>query len=280
MNIRVFGESVQGASHKLTGKPCQDSCKSCKSGEAWILAVADGHGSDSCPYSDKGAEFAVEVFCEAVDFYCPQSSEDTERLPTFLNREGDTKIAQFIDKQWKERVLDDYKANVCVANICVRNDDEQLKGEEIWRQYGTTLLGLVLAPSFIFAFQLGDGDIAYADDSGVSLLIEPEKILGTETHSLSKPDSWKKAITLTKRVEHPVSDPCAFVMTTDGFANSYATHNRYIESLRGYFAAIKEHGPDKVKDSLKQWLEQTSAKGCGDDITMLIAYCCSDERRM
>ena len=44
-----LGQSIQGASHKRTGKECQDFFKVDVQKEYIILAVADGHGSKSCP---------------------------------------------------------------------------------------------------------------------------------------------------------------------------------------------------------------------------------------
>lgn len=49
----------------------------------------------------------------------------------------------------------------------------------------------MITPLFIFAFQLGDGDISFVDEAGLDHLLEDEKILGVETHSLSKIDAWK-----------------------------------------------------------------------------------------
>ena len=38
-----------------------------------------------------------------------------------------------------------------------------------------------------------------------------------------------------------------------------------------YFAMIQQYGADAVAANLKSWLSETSAMGCGDDITVLIA---------
>jgi hypothetical protein len=35
---------------------------------------------------------------------------------------------------------------------------------------------------------------------------------------------------------------------------------------------IGEHGFDAVKDNLAKWLKETSELGCGDDITLVLAY--------
>ena len=61
----VFGESVQGASHKRVDMECQDSYKKIEFDDGTvIMAVADGHGSKSCPYSKSGSSIAVNVFCK------------------------------------------------------------------------------------------------------------------------------------------------------------------------------------------------------------------------
>ena len=40
---------------------------------------------------------------------------------------------------------------------------------------------------------------------------------------------------------------------------------------------IKEHGADVIDANLKSWLSETSEMGCGDDITVLMAYYTVDE---
>ena len=53
----------------------------------------------------------------------------------------------------------------------------------------------MITPIFVFAFQLGDGDISYVDQNGLDHLLEDEKILGVETHlAPAKIDSWKKVV--------------------------------------------------------------------------------------
>jgi hypothetical protein len=104
-------------------------------------------------------------------------------------------------------------------------------------------------------------------------LIETEKILGTETHSLSKTDAWTKAVTLTAPIDSNAQKrQHAYMLTTDGFSNSYVSHEEYIKSVEGYFSLINEHGADAVSGNLAAWLTETSELGCGDDITALFAY--------
>lgn len=270
MRRSVFGASVQGASHIRSGRECQDSLKKVILDEdAVILAVADGHGSESCPYSKTGSFAAVNVFCKIMGDYLETYAGQTETLFTFLKREGDTKIAQEIDTEWKRRILRLHKK--CRREIPV-GADGIIDREAVYKLYGSTLLGLVITGEFLFAFQLGDGDIMKVSESGVYSVIEADKILGTETHSLSKAESWKKAITLIRKREENERKPVMYLLSSDGLSNSYKNEEEFQKTCADYYALLKEHGVKAVSDQLKAWLQETSEMGCGDDITALFAY--------
>ena len=270
MTRSVFGEAVQGASHVRTGKECQDSLKKIEKDEnTVILAVADGHGSDSCPYSKSGSDIAVNVFCKIMGDYLDMYAGSPEMLLTFLKREGDTKIAQEIDAEWKRRILKIHSNN----KREVPSDAEGKKDKAaVYRLYGSTLIGLVIAREFLFAFQLGDGDIMKVSEKGVQNVIEADKILGTETHSLSKAESWKKALTRIKKQEENLQLPVLYMLSTDGMANSYKNEDEFRKTCSDYYDLLREHGAKAVSDNLKGWLRETSELGCGDDITALFAY--------
>lgn len=261
---------MQGASHIRNGKECQDSLKKVvRDSGAVILAVADGHGSDSCPYSKTGSFAAVNVFCKIMEDYLDTYVGQTEMLFTFLKREGDTKIAQEIDAEWKRRILRLHTKSK--REIPLQEDGSKDK-EAVYRLYGSTLLGLVITEEFLFAFQLGDGDIMKASEAGVYSVIEADKILGTETHSLSKTESWKKAITLIRRQEETKQGSVMYLLSSDGLSNSYKNEEEFQKTCVDYYALLKEHGVKAVSDQLKTWLQETSEMGCGDDITALFAY--------
>ena len=284
MTRSVFGESVQGASHIRNGRECQDSLKKIEKDEnTLILAVADGHGSDSCPYSKTGSYVAVNVFCKIMGDYLDTYTGQPEMLLTFLKREGDTKVAQAIDAEWKRRILkthskykreiiSDSEDNVQDAESGVSDVERNKDKEAIYRMYGSTLIGLVITKEFLFAFQLGDGDIVKVSEMGVENIIEADKILGTETHSLSKAQSWKKAITFIKKQEDNEPLPVMYMLSSDGMANSYKNDDEFKKTCSDYFDLLKEHGAKAVSDNLKAWLNETSELGCGDDITALFAY--------
>lgn len=266
----VFGTSVQGASHIRNGTECQDSFKKtvCDD-ETIIMAIADGHGSKACPYSKSGSNIAVNVFCKVMEDLHKCYDNNVDMLLTYLNREGDTKVAQTIDSEWKRRVLKAHNKNKRIVSLTEDGGKDKL---EIYKQYGSTLVGMMITPKFLFAFQLGDGDISYVDNRGFDQLLKTEKILGTETHSLSKVDSWKKAISLVRRKNSEDQVPSICIMSTDGFSNSYKNEQEFQKTCIDYFEMIKQHGVETVDANLKNWLTETSEIGCGDDITLLIVY--------
>jgi len=109
------------------------------------------------------------------------------------------------------------------------------------------------------------------DDNSVKHIVEAEKLLGTETHSLSHPEAWERAVTSVGKI--PKSDNrYSFIIATDGFANSYPSEDEFLKTCMDYYSTIKVHGAEAVESNLKAWLNETSAMGSGDDITVLFAY--------
>lgn len=270
MNRKIYGESVQGASHVRIGMVCQDSYKKIElSDDIAVIAVADGHGSASCPYSKTGSQIAVNVFCRVMQDLFENFKENPEFLLTYLNREGDTKIAQAIDAMWKERVWKAHRDHKREKPLGEKNEVDKAT---VYKQYGTTLLGLLVTKSFIFAYQLGDGDILFVDQNTVQTVLEGDKILGTETHSLCKMNSWKKAITRVRVRNAEAGVPYLYLLSTDGFSNSYKTQKDLEKTCRDYYSMIQEYGFEEVSRNLKTWLLETSEMGCGDDITVVMAY--------
>ena len=67
MNCTVIAKSVQGASHLVHNTECQDSYRQVEFDDGCaIVAVADGHGSSSCPFSKSGSTIAVNTFIHII----------------------------------------------------------------------------------------------------------------------------------------------------------------------------------------------------------------------
>lgn len=264
---------VKGATHVRNQMPCQDNKKIIKlSDEITIIALADGHGSSKCPRSDRGSMIAVNSFYHIMKKYLEIYGEDEEGLShliTFLNREGDVRFAQDVCEEWQARVKQSFYKNKVEGTT---NEDGSIKWPLVFSLYGTTLLGMLITDSFVFSFQIGDGDISAVTKDAVEPLVEPEKFLGTETHSLSKPDAWRKAVASVHRLELDSQEPYMYMLSTDGFANSYTSDKEYQKTCIDYLKMLQEYGIDVVQANLKKWLTETSELGCGDDITVVMVY--------
>lgn len=264
---------VKGATHVRNQMPCQDNKKIIKiSDEITIIALSDGHGSSKCPRSDRGSMIAVNSFYHIMKKYLEiygEDEEDITHLMTFLNREGDVRFAQDVCEEWQARVKQSFYKNKVEG---MTNEDGSIKWPSVFSLYGTTLLGMLITDSFVFSFQIGDGDISAVTKDAVEPLVEPEKFLGTETHSLSKPDAWRKAVTSVHRLEAESRESYMYILSTDGFANSYTSDKEYQKTCRDYLQMLQEYGIDVVQANLKKWLTETSELGCGDDITVVMVY--------
>ena len=296
MMQRIIGESIQGYTHIQRNLECQDRklYRELEDGSL-VLSVADGHGSRSCPYSGTGAELAVNTFCELIEELHSGFQNAGDLLSDYLNHQGSLKFAQTVERAWKKDVQKLHR-KAGLPMPMTQTGEEDLNA--LYRLYGTTLLGLLIAPTFVFAFQIGDGDITYADDGGVQPVVVADKLLGVESHSLCSREAWKKAVSTVRFQpwEHEALKtygpdtaastvhfqsweqhlPCAFLLSTDGLSNSYADDEAFRQTCAQYFEALKTYGPDAVEENLPEWLSETSRLGCGDDTTLLMAYLAPD----
>ncbi len=273
MKRLICGESVKGATHERNGLPLQDSKRIEEvSDHITILSVADGHGSDKCPRSDRGSLMAVNAFCDVMKKYLHgygQTQEGMAELVTVLNREGDTRFAQDVCDEWQVRVKQSFYKNKDSSLI---EADGHINWDGVYSLYGTTLLGMLITDTFVFSFQIGDGDITVITNNDISPLVEPEKFLGTETHSLSKADAWRKSVVSVRRKDVELDQPYLYMLSTDGFVNSYASDEDFKKTCRDYYNMIGKYGFDAIKGNLAKWLKETSELGCGDDVTVVMAY--------
>ncbi len=294
--IKLYGESVRGTAHIRADKPCQDRFRYKEvTDDISILAVADGHGSDACPFSGEGAQIAVDTFFAVMEPLIASAAEprngnenfadNAQRFLSFLHR-GEAVIAQKIEMEWKDRVQNAWEkdnkkseeGNMAKTDVDESGDDSDPKDEsvdDICQLYGTTLLGLVILPDgYVWAFQLGDGDIMYIDQEQVFPLVEADKLLGTQTHSLASKNAWRKAATALRRLDAKTAPqaPHLYMLSTDGFANSYTTTKKFEQTCQDYYLTIQQHGWEAVTENLRDWLNETSSLGCGDDVTVVMAY--------
>ena len=260
---------IQGASHFVSNTPCQDFYNTYElENGIKVIAVADGHGSKSCLYSKNGAEIATNSFYSIIYSIYKAAKFDNEKFIQML-RSGDyINIPKAITEEWNKRINDSYDSIVSTNKKKKKIDREEIP-EFSKELFGTTLMGLVVADGFIYAIQFGDGDMVCVDNDGVYNIIDSDKFLGTETYSLSNENAWKYAKECFQRIEFETMIPFMFVVTTDGFINSFVDDAQYKISCTDYLNTIKQYGPEAVQENLENWLKETSEQGCGDDITFV-----------
>ena len=253
----ITGRSIRGASHIRAGKICQDYHKIIRTPNYAIIAVADGHGSSSSPYSDEGAKIAADIFCDLMESYC--DGNFGENLRGFINQDAELKIPQKIFTEWKRRILKRHE----------KFSREILDDKKIFKLYGTTLLGMLITENFIFAFQVGDGDIIFVDSETVEPVTNTEKFLGVETHSLSSNDALSSAVAV-KNIHAEKS--FLYILSTDGMSNSYSSDEEFYTACRDYYEIFSNGGSDSINKNLSDWLNEVTTKGSGDDVTAVFAY--------
>lgn len=274
----IIAKKVQGASHIAANRKCQDSFKYepvlqrsdknadeesniLRSRGICIAAAADGHGSVKCPFSKEGSDFAVKVFCSIMSRLVRSAGNENDLILAFRKLSPE-QVAKEVHKQWLDRVNRSYTQMLKKGLI---TEESNIMPAEL---FGTTLMGTVIGRDFIYAFQIGDGDISYIDDELVEHFIEPDHFLGTETYSLSNREPWKHAKSRFQMLDNRES---AFMMmiTTDGFANCYASDQIYLDTCRDYYESIKQYGPSRISEEIKKWLSSMSEEASGDDITLI-----------
>lgn len=267
MPITTLKRSVTGANHIRQQIRCQDAGKTLVFKDFTVMAVADGHGSARCPFSDTGSKIAVNVFCDGVLNVYRKHPERGE-FRRFFEEKGDKPFAKAVVQEWRRRVLRAHTGKIRRNKVSDQNENL----DEIAMLYGSTLLGIVIAKDFFYLFQIGDGNIIYIENGQLMELTMGEKMLGVETNSLALPAPWKYVCTKIYDTKKPRMVPNMFLLATDGFANSYLNQREFHKGCREYYQAINVYGGEKVSKNLRNWLMETSRMGCGDDITVAIAH--------
>jgi len=254
----VSGKNVRGAAHIRHEKPCQDAFLPLQVDDAVIAAVADGHGSQRCPFSDEGAWMAVETVSGLLQELYVKAEKD----PAVIEKLAKEKLPHLLVGRWRERVK---AAHVAQGRV----ESAEAVDDAVLVQYGSTVLAVLATEVFLLFVQLGDGDIlTVAEDGQVSApLPKDERLMANETTSLCSPRAWEDVVVqfypLTGRPA-----PALVMLSTDGYSNSFSKQEDFHQVGTDFLQLIREHGLATVMQHMGGWLEQTSQEGSGDDITV------------
>jgi len=256
---RGMGTKVVGATHIRNGLPCQDAIRIETYGTYVVAAIADGHGSEACPYSDEGSQAAVdclqEIFADIFD------GDDAE-TKSVIENSRELRLPRQLASAWMRRVEEIHRKT--------RKDEEFS-----YTLYGTTALCVVASEEFIFALQLGDGDILVIPEPPLQgyWMIEPENMPGNETYSLCMPDCWRYVRTnMFRHDDRHKTQPALIMLTTDGYYNSFITAEGFVKAGTDILGLLRTEGEGYVSENLEDWLIVSSAEGSGDDIAMALIY--------
>ena len=270
-----FGKSVRGRDHRLSGLPNQDAIRIYigKDNNPAIIALADGHGSPVHFRSELGSKMAVDT---AVDVLSSLSEIDMK---------VHTKVSKYptlITREWNARVLHDHKNKKFTSNELSALYQE-VKNESFMDSirldpkisYGTTLIVVASYGDFMLYLQIGDGDILVVDDTGSvrKPLRDDVQFSRYQTKSLcthGASDDFRFAVEKNNE-----ANPVLMLASTDGYSNSFKSHQEFFKVGIAYRDLIRILGCDFLENILEDLLCKTSSQGSGDDITVGLA-CSSD----
>ncbi|MFF9501351.1 PP2C family serine/threonine-protein phosphatase [Streptomyces sp. NPDC014656] len=258
----TLGTSVMGLGKKLN----QDWGVAEGTGTAddpLVLAVADGHGSVSYPRSDLGARFAADLFAaRAREFGALVRPGRLPRLRDYARYE----LPERLVRDWQTRVWEHWGRQP-------GPEGADAPREDVLRLYGSTLIGAVLAPGLLVAWQLGDGELTVVDEDGrVRLPLAPERAeLGDETASLCMRKAWHLVRVHWEPLPEPDRAPRLVALSTDGLSKSFASDEGFTEFAAGLYERLADRGVPGIAEDVPRWLTEAS-RHSGDDTTLALAH--------
>jgi len=282
----VICRSRRGASHKLKKLPNQDYVGHDNLPDGSIpviLAVADGHGSETSFRSQVGSALAVKSAIAVVKEFYKGLDFDNPSLSSSIKAAAETKLPAHIVKEWKQKVYNHIQSNpFTVEEIDLLSSQKKdtldlytntKTQDHLQLAYGTTLLVALITDRYLLCFQLGDGDIvAISDTTGkAERLIAKDSNIANETDSLCCPDPVRYFRFYFRH--YPNQPPGLVLLSTDGYFNSFEHGEEgYVRNCRSYLDIIIEDGAGFVDRELAEWLDDYSQQGSGDDISLGILF--------
>ena len=276
----AFSSSHQGASHKRSGKVCQDAAYArYEKGDRYAVAiVSDGHGGANYFRSDRGSRFAVEAARKAISRFMGNFEDNRKGNIALeaLQRDKERYLKQLeqnIVYEWRERVKQDYyRMRFTDEEINLMSDETRKKyyaddDKTFIKAYGATLIAVVVYPGkFWMGLHVGDGKCVAFDADGVPSQPIPwdKRCFLNVTTSLcdARPlESFRHCI-------HFDNFPSAIFVGSDGvddnFANDTDMYGFYEEIIRTF----REKPYEEAYKEVDAFLPVLSEKGSGDDISV------------
>lgn len=269
-NSIQFAYSVQGYNHIQSNKVCQDSSGEYHDEQMSIIVLADGHGGNDYPRTDKGSKYAVECAIRSIMiFVC--SIEDLNEY-NYIQKLND--LSRNILMEWHECVNNDLLENP-ISDLELKDVSELYRSRYIQNPnqfcsnaYGTTLIAVCVTQNYWFGMQIGDGRcVTFAANGKDEPIPWDPKCKGNITTSLCDDnaiDEFRFCFGNTKNI------PAAIFIGSDGVEDSYP--EPAMEKVYQLYASVlqicMEHGEEKMKTEFEPYLSTITRKGSGDDISV------------
>ena len=258
--------SVRGASHCRSGLPNQDAVRvtRCRDDRGLLVALADGHGSAKSFRSQRGARLAVIVAQQV----CGQLFNLEN--PSQIKRWAEDRMPHELVRRWREHVDKLLQRQPFTPQELASLDAVSRRQVEAqpYLAYGSTLLAVVVAPTFILYLQLGDGDILTVSTQGNVERPMPrdDRLIANETTSLCSDKAWNEVRVSFQTLAG--SPPALILVSSDGYANSYRDDVSFKLVAQDVWVMLQDEGEAAVKPHLHEWLSEASQQGSGDDISV------------
>jgi len=262
-------ETITGKTHLKIEMPNQDAVMSEVIEEDFLIsAVADGHGSKKCTRSHLGALYAVEAAIEVAKNIKDDFIKDNVINTKSIGKHYTKKVISL----WRKKIDEHLEKEPMEFDILEGLSSKEIKSikKNPYVSYGSTLLIVILIKDFIVCYQLGDGDILFVSKSNkVTKPIKRDtRHIANDTSSLclNRPEKEFK-IKVFRDLNHVLQ---MILLSTDGYSNSFSSETGFFKVGSDLIEMISEDGFSVIDENLKEWIEETSNHGSGDDTSVSI----------
>ena len=267
----AFAFSEQGHNHIKVGKICQDASKTYTDEAMSIIVVADGHGSDNYPRTDSGANFAVEAAVQSIQVFVNTLNDSCDSFDLGDDNTQLQSLAKNILLNWHKLVDEDVANRPFTEGelelVSTNYKEKYLSGESslVAKAYGTTLIAVCVTPEYWFGIHIGDGKCVVFDNEVDCFEPIPwdDACQANITTSLCDSDAIDEF-----RFYKSNSLPLAVFIGSDGIDDSYANDKELYNLYRSILHIFAEHGSERGKNEVHDFLPNLSKRGSGDDVSI------------
>lgn len=236
----IFNSTVVGASHRDSGKECQDYSATWqnRSGSIRIAVVSDGHGGEEYCNSAVGSMLACRV---AIDVL-----KEVGSSVTILHGEIVRAVCGSILARWNEAV-------------------DGLRGTDEVKSFGCTLIAYLQTPAYWVGIQIGDGKFVMLPEGGKWCQPIPwdDRCILNFTTSLCDENALSEfRCTMGTRM------PQAVFLSSDGIDSTFEDGDLLYNFLGRILDTACNEGRRKVCADLPQALSHFSEIGSKDDMSV------------